>query len=628
MEDFTKQNEIDRNFFKNINQESLNALFEKIRKGIAEGEKVSLKNIDLTSIIKYNPKETQIYITLFQEQNSFLRYGSRRSSFENTINRCVEMIRKHKRFNDFDVQNKDKCQIMLEYTYDKKPINPSRNNMEYFDDNRFEPGIDGYELKTPDETYFIMPTDSITQNLLLTPKAPLNLLIRRTPIGKMTNKIGERIKIASNYPGYDFFKFKSRAFITYQDKVIALYRGNILYDKFSYDTLYDIVVKSSDWLIENMLDDGRFLYYYNCVEDNRIDHEHPTLKKEEKLYYNDLRHNGGVITLLRAYQLTKNEKYVKASKKALDWSKSISIEHDTKFGRAYCPFYNAKVKLGGVGIPLVAMMQNRIITGDKTYDEYIKGYVRHLLSRVDESGEMIGYYIHPNFQDGNPLINITDKEMRAMFSFYYPGEALLGLALFANHFEGEDELKNQVREISKKALDWLMDVRPEKYKDQFTALPSDAWLMQAIEEWCHNEDFRKQSYIDFVYNDALTMIDKMYTKDNSPYIDYEGGYYYDYGDHYFPDGARSEGLIAAYYLARNLDNKELAQKILDSSKLAAKCQFHLFNEERNSYPFKNKKKSLYSIRFKATRQWVRVDSIQHVSCFFSRLYMAENKLPD
>ena len=34
-------------------------------------------------------------------------------------------------------------------------------------------------------------------------------------------------------------------------------------------------------------------------------------------------------------------------------------------------------------------------------------------------------------------------------------------------------------------------------------------------------------------------------------------------------------------------------------------------------------KSKGGIRFKATRQWIRVDSIQHVACFYFRLYFAE-----
>ena len=118
------------------------------------------------------------------------------------------------------------------------------------------------------------------------------------------------------------------------------------------------------------------------------------------------------------------------------------------------------------------------------------------------------------------------------------------------------------------------------------------------------------------------MMEKTYQRDDSPYIDFEGGYYYDYGDHYYPDGARSEGLVAAYYLAKKLGNKDFAEELLQACKNVAACQFQLFNAPEMTYAHKNPARSVNGIRFKATRQWVRVDSIQHVACFFIRLYWA------
>ena len=73
-------------------------------------------------------------------------------------------------------------------------------------------------------------------------------------------------------------------------------------------------------------------------------------------------------------------------------------------------------------------------------------------------------------------------------------------------------------------------------------------------------------------------------------IIYEGGYYYAYGDHYFPDGARSEGLVAAYYLANFLGQEQLRKKFLEGCKKAAKSQFSLFNCEEYIYSHKNQTK--------------------------------------
>lgn len=621
MLDFKSQNDKEREFF-NQDFSVVNELLKRIRKALVTGQSITISDLDFSGIINFNPQETLIYISLFQSGQKFIRYGSKRKDLETTINRDIEMLRKNKNFPNFSVNDVNSCRIMLEYIIDRKKVNKGELNSERFDNGRFEIGINGLELRKDNISYYYMPTDAITLSHMGL-RAVLQTLVRKTPIAKLTNSISERLNIMSASNDYEYYLFRSRAFITYKKECIPLYRGNIRYTEFSYDVLYNQVIKSVDWILDNMYEDGRFLYYYDCCDDTYKDHEHPN-RPENNLYYNDLRHCGGVIALIRAYELTSDEKYIKAAKKALNWSVSISKEHDTKWGKAYYAFYNNKAKLGGTGVLLVAMMQYRSFSGDKSFDGYIKGYTRHILSRVYKNGEILGYYIHPKYHNGEPLINMTDEERKETFSFYYPGEALLGLALFANNFFDDENLAKEVRKISKKALDWIVDERPKVYADLFTALPSDAWLMQAIEEWCKDKDFQKQNYINFVFTDAATMVAKTYKRDDSPYIDYEGGYYYEYGDHYFPDGARSEGLVAAYYLAKYLKMDNLAQKLLCACKKVAMCQFHLFNNELNNYSHKNQERSKNSIRFKATRQWVRVDSIQHVSCFFARLYKAEN----
>lgn len=621
MQDFKEQNDKERAYFEQ-DFTPVNIILQRVRKSLIDGVPFSIKDLDLKEILNFNKAETLVYITLFQSGQKFIRYGSKRVDFETTLNRDVEMLRKNKRFENFNIADENNCRIMLEFVIDRHQISPQHLNSERFDESRFEIGINGLELRKDGISYYYMPTDAVVLSHMGL-RSALETLVKKTPIGKLSNSRSKRIELLAQSKDYEYYLFRSRAFITYKNECIPLYRGNIRYTEFSYDVLFNQVIKSADWLLANMYDDGRFLYYYDCCEDNYKDHEHPN-RPENNLYYNDLRHCGGIIALIRAYELTSNEKYIKAAKKAVDWSISISKVHETEWGKGYYAFYNRKSKLGGTGVLLVAMMQYRSFTGDKSYDEYIKGYARHIMSRVYENGEILGYYIHPQFQDGQPLINMTDEERKATFSFYYPGEALLGLALFANNFLDDENLAKEVRKVAKKALDWIVDERPKIYADLFTALPSDAWLMQAIEEWAKDKDFQKQNYINFVFTDAATMVEKTYRHDDSPYIDYEGGYYYEYGDHYFPDGARSEGLIAAYYLAKYLNMDNLAKKLLNACKRVAMCQFHLFNDEINNYSHKNPERSLNSIRFKATRQWVRVDSIQHVSCFFARLYKAEN----
>lgn len=613
--DFSEQNNINRQYYQK-DFTSMKVLLDNIRQSFITGKEI--KNIDCE--INYDSTFSYIYITLFQEDLQPIRWGSNRKTLTAAINRDIEQIRQRNTYPQFDISNPEKCRIMLEYITEQIPAKLNEIKYGTFVPERFEPGVTGLKLVLDNTNYIYTPTDAWV-NSQMDLKSALNTILRKTYIKNITNKISERIDILRKTP-HECFIIKSKTFITYNDEVLPLYRGNILRE-YSTDEIKKQALSGADWIVKNQKENGQYLYYYDAKEDNYIDHEHPE-RTEDNLYYNDLRHCGGIVTLIRAYQLTKDEKYLQSAKKGLDFIVSITKEHDIDGETGAYVFYNKKAKLGGTGMILIAMMKYREESGDKSYDEYIKKYTRHLLSRIYKTGEFLGYYIHPKFQNGRPLINMSDEERRETFSFYYPGEALLGLALFANYFKDDEELCQKILEKSKLALDWIVDERPKIYSDMFTALPSDAWLMQAIEEWASNPEFQKDNYINFVFNDAQTMMDKCYTKDDSPFIDYEGSYYYNYGDHFYPDGSRSEGLIGAYYLAKKLNKTELADKILESCRKTAKSQMVLFNDDKNNYAHKNPSKSQGAIRFKATRQWIRVDSIQHVACFYFRLYFAEN----
>lgn len=613
--DFSEQNNIDRQYYQK-DFTSMKVLLDNIRQSFITGKEI--KNIDCE--INYDSTFSYIYITLFQEGLQPIRWGSNRKTLAAAINRDIEQIRQRNTYPQFEISNPEKCRIMLEYITEQIPVKLNEIKYGTFVPERFEPGVTGLKIVLDNTNYIYTPTDAWV-NSQMDLKSALNTILRKTYIKNITNKISERIDILRKTP-HECFIIKSKTFITYNDEVLPLYRGNILRE-YSTDEIKKQALSGADWIVKNQKENGQYLYYYDAKEDNYIDHEHPERPKDN-LYYNDLRHCGGIVTLIRAYQLTKDEKYLQSAKKGLDFIVSITKEHDIDGETGAYVFYNKKAKLGGTGMILIAMMKYREESGDKSYDEYIKKYTRHLLSRIYKTGEFLGYYIHPKFQNGRPLINMSDEERRETFSFYYPGEALLGLALFANYFKDDEELCQKVLEKSKLALDWIVDERPKIYSDMFTALPSDAWLMQAIEEWASNPEFQKDNYINFVLNDAQTMMDKCYTKDDSPFIDYEGSYYYNYGDHFYPDGSRSEGLIGAYYLAKKLNKTELADKILESCRKTAKSQMVLFNDDKNNYAHKNPSKSQGAIRFKATRQWIRVDSIQHVACFYFRLYFAEN----
>ena len=622
--DFSEENNKLREYYKK-DFTQINELLLKIRNSLITGKNLNLENLNLEGLIDFKGEKQFFYISIFQEFTQRIRFGSRRKTLQETLNRIINKLREHPRFSEFQISNFDKTRILLEWVTKRTKVDIKKVHTNHaFDKERFEPGIDGVEIIYNKASYIFLPTDSPTMNEMSLEPVFANLFdkIGLKKDEKLT--IHQKAKILKNTEDIECYLLRSNAFVTYKTESFPLYRGNLIYKEFDYQTLLEIFKTSNNWLVQNMQENGQFTYYYNPTKDDNIDHEHPT-RRPPNLYYNDLRHSGGIVSLLRTYELTGDKKYLKYIKKAIEWVIQQTVFHKDKEDReAAYVFANNKAKLGGVGLPLIMLMRYRTDTFDKTYDRYIEAYARHLLTRMTPEGEFLGYYIHPLYNEGKPLDSLNEKERKETFSFYYPGEALMGLGMVANRYDKNEDLRKEIIQKTKKAMRWIIDERPKLYAEHFTKLPSDAWLMQAIEEWAHCKGFLEKNDIDFVFNDAKTMMEKMYRRDDSPYIDFEGGMYYEYGDHYYPDGARCEGLIAAYYLAKYLDKNELADEILFAAKKAAKCQFQLYISEYNNYAHKNPNKSKGSIKFKSTRQWVRVDSIQHVACFFIRLYWAEN----
>ncbi|MGD7036209.1 protein containing Six-hairpin glycosidase-like domain [Methylotuvimicrobium buryatense] len=591
-------------------------LLKDIRQALISGESAfSTTDLDLP----FDPVISQIYISLFQRGLKPIRWGARRATIEATLQRIVEKLKTNPALSDFAVQDANQCRILFEMVTEERPCPLKSLTGSTFCDSRFEPGITGIKYEYKGVLRYFMPTDAVVHSIMSVSQL-LRFLAKKTGIAKQSNRFSVREKLMRSEP-ISSSLIKSIAFISYTDReILPLYRGYpISKVRFDKETLLESTLKSIDWLVANMYDDGSFLYFYDAYQDTKVDFDHP--KMADPLYNNILRHCGGTISLLRGYELTGRNDYLEAAGHSMQYLFSTLREHEWQGRYACYPFDNKKSKLGGAGVALVALMHYYRHTGDEAYRLTIDGLVRHILSRIADDGEMIGYYIHPLFNQGQPIIDPPDDIKRQLFSFYYPGEALLGLALYYQWIDRiDDDLKKEVAEKSEKALDFLVDIRPVKYKELFLELPADAWLMQAIEEWVKVEGFRKNSYIDFVFNDADAMIEHSYTDENSPYLDYAGGFYYYYGDHVYHDGSRCEGLIAAYYLSTYLGEQKRADKIMAAMIASAKGLMYTRHTAESTYAHLYPEKSINSFRFKLTRQWVRVDSVQHTACFYSRLY--------
>ena len=94
MLDFKEFNDKEREFY-NKDFSAINELLKRIRFSLTSGNRLKIDGLDLSGIVDYKKDETLTYITLFQSGLKFIRYGSRKSNFEDTLNRNIEMLRKN-----------------------------------------------------------------------------------------------------------------------------------------------------------------------------------------------------------------------------------------------------------------------------------------------------------------------------------------------------------------------------------------------------------------------------------------------------------------------------------------------------------------------------------------------------
>lgn len=344
-----------------------NVLIDEIRSNLLSKNDIKIP-IGLSQL--YDPKISQVYVTLFQNERKLIRWGAKKENLEDTIERIVLKLGAHLRFHEFTVGNKKKCRIMIEMVTKEAPCNIRNLTTLKVSENRFEAGINGLKYKYKNITRFFMPTDAVTQSIMSVNQL-LNYLSKQVGLAKKTNKISERVHLMRREP-IEYTFVESVAYISYQNRAILLRRGYPVPEKFNQDIVYESMMKSIDWLVENMNEDGSFLYFYDGIKDTKVDLDHP--KMIAPLYNNILRHSGGTVTLLRGYELTKNEKYLKAAKKSIEFFLTTFREHEYSGQYACYPFFNKKSKLGGAGIGLVSMMHYYIHTGDECYRKTIRWF--------------------------------------------------------------------------------------------------------------------------------------------------------------------------------------------------------------------------------------------------------------
>jgi hypothetical protein len=507
------------------------------------------------------------------------------------LRNAIDRAMLHPRIDRFDLKDPSRSRIQLDFILEPpEPIDLERLSVSGRGHRRLELGVDGLRLTHDGEVKYVLPGDAFVHGLRGMRR--LRSYVQRRFGGAPIEEIA-------------FERFRTASFVSYQDRWLPLYRGYPVIGTIDAEDLLRNADAGARYVVDNQQKDGRFLYYYDALKDSYLDHLHSKREPEINSYYNILRHSGGIALLLDHYEQFGDPVVLPAIEAALAYLLDQIVHYPLPDGgNAAYVFYNRKAKLGGTALALYTMCRYHRLTGIETYDPTAQLLQNHIVAQIRESGEFYYYHVYPG----------RAKDDARLFSLYYPGEALVALATCYPLVD--DEAQASLRENMRRALRFLIEVRPEIHADKLASLPLDCWLMMAINALWNIPEMQQDAYRDFLFDEADSLVEHMYSREDALYPDYVGSFYYDYGDRPYPDGYRGEGLTAALELALKLSDHEHAERYREALKALGWATSHLVNTPESVYAVPRPDRAVGGIRFKFTRQWFRVDTIQHVGAFF------------
>lgn len=393
-----------------------------------------------------------------------------------------------------------------------------------------------------------------------------------------------------------FFRFKSQSMVERQDGSVALlFRGNytIKPEEVTSENVRKHIKLGADFLVRLIREDGQYYYQYD-----------PRVDKLEAVSYNLLRHAGTTYSLYQVCRHLADMQYCDAAERTWEWLvNKVKTEKVGDKTIAY-PEYREKIKLGGVGLMLIAMAERAKATG--RYDKELARKLVNFVEFMQKPNGDVYYYYTPH--KGNQGRSDEHK------AFYYPGEATLGLVRIY-----QIEKDPEILRIAKKTADFLVDKRWKILGIEIT-VPPDAWLTMALCELYQIE--RNSKYAKYAFKLADRMISEQH--EDAPYPDYVGGFA-GMPPGVTPTGGRMEAITAAYYLAKELNMD--TTKFLNSIKKAARFQMNCIVREEDSFFYPNPTFALGIFRKSATSHEARIDYNQHnlSSLLFTMKILSENK---
>ncbi|MFQ5485261.1 MAG: hypothetical protein ACE5DO_08000 [Desulfobacterales bacterium] len=372
-----------------------------------------------------------------------------------------------------------------------------------------------------------------------------------------------------------FHRFSTIGFFSDSAEIVPLYRGHRLFAGVSKKELLSAATQAGRYLNRSISTEGQFVYTY--------------LPKTGKMpqKYNLLRHAGTIYAMLELYQVTGEKKLLSDAHRAIRYLLQFAKPCTEDPANSACIVENGYVKLGGNALAIIAMAKYVEITRDRQHLFMIEQFGRWIQSVQDDSGR---FFVHKQTYPNGRVIDFE--------SAYYPGEAMLAMLRLYAITSDQGWL-----ETAEKSGQYLINIRDGD--KSLSKLPHDHWLLYAL-----NELYRfkpKPLYLNHAFRIARAI---MARQNLTPeYRDWFGSY--GRPPRSTPAATRSEGLYAAYKLARDFGNPKEAKAILKAIRHGVAFQLQTqFRPESVMY-LKEPQRSLGGFHRSLTNYEIRIDYVQH-----------------
>lgn len=391
--------------------------------------------------------------------------------------------------------------------------------------------------------------------------------------GKVQMKIIMKKFAQLNIDGNKLVTFKARSFFVSRNIISPLVRGNQCVYDLEKETLLKSAFFAGKYLLSAVKDDGSFLISYRSKQD----------KEAEK--NNMSSHAGAIYSMLELYEVSSDAALLEKSRLAIDYLvKQVGFRDESSRRLAFV-VENDFIHLGDSALAALALCKFTKITGDAQYLDLIEQLGNWIRSVQAESGE---FFVH---KQSYPEGEITD-----FISDYYPGEAVFALCRIYELLP-----KPEWVDTAERGAKWLINIRDKEVN--INAVKHDHWLLYTLNELYRLRPSDIYMRHAFLMSDAIMRAQHRFHK----YPDWNGGYYTP--PQSIPAATRSEGLCAAYRLAKDFDHEDRAMQIIESITMGVAFQLRTQFQPVNAMYLDNPQAALGGFKKGLTMNDVSVDSV-------------------